>query len=563
MEAMKKLLLTLLVLGSSLEAINAQSWLWARQGYGNAEGYAVATNAQGDYFLTGYFYDTLSFGTYKLNSFYNTRYYYESFLVKYDKSGNVKWAIQSYTQSKSGNVYSYSVAEDKYGNSFVTGFFNDTIKFGNTILTAPHYQEMFIVKVDSNGNVKWAEQSGGYTFSYGDGTWVAADENGNVYATGYFDDTTKWGPYTLISTNHTSAFIVKYDTSGSVVWAKQADIRGGSCWAYCVAIDKFGNPFVTGGFDDTVSFGSNTLISKNGVTTEFLTKYGSNGNVIWAKQAKTFSVCCGGGNSIAFENTGKPYVTGLFTDTTLFDSDTLFSATRDIFLTKYDTDGTVIWAKAADVLDNGNWIGYSLATDSLNHIYLAAGRDYKLTNAEIQFGNVILSSNNVTDASIVMEFDSSGTALCGSILPSGGDDNNSIACDPTGKYIYYGGDFYPDTLVFGNDTLSYPYGEYPFVAGWKSCTEVTALNELESNTVSIEIYPNPFESICFIKLSENIQNFTPEFSFHSMEGREIIPDITYSSNAYILNKAQLSPGVYILSIKFNNQVLNKKIVLIN
>ena len=196
---------------------------------------------------------------------------------------------------------------------------------------------------------------------------------------------------------------------------------------------------------------------------------------------------------------------------------------------------------------------------------MTGGKVANSPNSKIQLGNVTLSLSNTLDASILIEFDSSGKALCGSILPTGGDDNNSIVCDPTGKYIYYGGDADGDTLVFGNDTLSYPYyAEYPFVASWQSCTMLeTGLSETVADNASIKIYPNPFESICYIELSANIQNFTPEFSLYSIEGRRIKAEIEHSSNAYILNKAELSPGVYILSIKLSNQVLNKKIVLIN
>ncbi len=93
-------------------------------------------------------------------------------------------------------------------------------------------------------------------------------------------------------------FIVKYDANGNVPWAKRA---GGSKTEYGrgIAADPSGNVVVIGDFgSSTITFGTITLNNTYGTNTSnysdmFITKYDPNGNVPWAK--------CAGGKPI-----GKP-----------------------------------------------------------------------------------------------------------------------------------------------------------------------------------------------------------------------------------------------------------------
>lgn len=69
---------------------------------------------------------------------------------------------------------------------------------------------------------EWAKAMGGHE---GDsGYSIATDALGNVYTTGYFQDTVDFDPsvgvFTL-STINMAAFIVKLDAAGNFVWAKK------------------------------------------------------------------------------------------------------------------------------------------------------------------------------------------------------------------------------------------------------------------------------------------------------------------------------------------------------
>ena len=89
---------------------------------------------------------------------------------------------------------------------------------------------------------------------------VAVDALGNAYVTGNFDSPTiNFGSYTLTNTGIRNIYLVKYDASGNVLFAKSAM---GTEWdeGYSVAVDACGNAYMTGYFDSpTIIFDSFTL----------------------------------------------------------------------------------------------------------------------------------------------------------------------------------------------------------------------------------------------------------------------------------------------------------------
>src|SRR5439155_15611272 len=113
---------------------------------------------------------------------------------------------------------------------YVTGYFQSAVAmFGNLAVTnsAIGSQDIFLAKYDSDGNVLWVKTAGGSDDDVGNG--IAADSAGNTFVTGYFYSTnvnfngtilTNFGP-----AGSSDVFIAKYDTTGALLWAKQA---GGS-----------------------------------------------------------------------------------------------------------------------------------------------------------------------------------------------------------------------------------------------------------------------------------------------------------------------------------------------
>jgi Secretion system C-terminal sorting domain/Beta-propeller repeat len=260
------------------------------------------------------------------------------------------------------NASGRSNATDGSGNVYMTGGFSSaSITFGTITLTnaASGYMDMFIVKYDANGNVLWAKSAGGSNTD-GPGS-IATDGSGNVYVIGTFRSSSiTFGTITLtFAGGMGDMFIVKYDSSGTVLWATSA---GGSDYdnPHGIATDGGGNVYVTGGFlSPSITFGTTTLTNAtSGYEDMFIVKYTASGNVLWAKRAGGSSNDMG--YSIATDGSGNVFVTGSFLSSSITFGTITLSNTNgntgdgDMFIAKYDPDSNVPWAKCAGGISTGH-----------------------------------------------------------------------------------------------------------------------------------------------------------------------------------------------------------------
>ncbi len=227
--------------------------LWARNDGGSSldRGYAISVDDLGNSYVTGYFSATATIG----DSTFTSAGQDDIFIAKYDIDGAFIWARQI------GGEYfdqGYGITTDPIGNAIVTGKFSGSVVFGDsTILTSSRLFNTFIVKYDTDGNYLWVNKAGGRDdFAYG----IASDAFGNSYVTGYFQETGNFGNISLISAGSGDVFIAKYDPDGFILWVRQAggdDLDMG----YCITSDDQGNTSVSGFFVGTASFEDTTLIS--------------------------------------------------------------------------------------------------------------------------------------------------------------------------------------------------------------------------------------------------------------------------------------------------------------
>lgn len=371
--------------------------VWAKSTGGSDldEGRSIAVDGNGNSYVTGYFQSSsISFGsTILTNSSAGTA---DMFIVKYDASGTVVWAKRA---GGSSIDEGFGIAVDGSGNSYVTGWLgSSSITFGSTTLTNAGNSDMFIVKYNTSGTVLWAKRAGGS--DYDNGTSIAVDGSGNSYITGGFNSSSiTFGGTTLTNdtTNGSSdIFIVKYDASGVLVWAKSA---GGSSAdeGKSIAVDANGNSYVTGNFASSIiSFGS-TSLTFAGVYDIFIVKFDASGTAVWAKKAGGSGTDFGKG--IALDTSGNCYVTGSFGSSTItFGSFILTNAGSsgdDMFIVKYDTSGTTVWAKKAG--STGSDWGNGIALDRIGNTYVTG----QFNSPSITFGSTTLNDAGSADMFIV------------------------------------------------------------------------------------------------------------------------------------------------------------------
>jgi len=416
-------------------------FVWAK-GMGQATddmGYGIFVDSAGNVYTTGYFQGTVDFdpgpGTVELTS----AGFNDIFISKLDSSGSLVWAKRI---GGSLDDIGLGIFVDSTGNVYTTGYFQDTnVDFnpgaGTAPLTSLGSADIFVSKLDSNGNFAGAWAMGGTTFDYGYGIFV--DSAGNVYTTGYFQNTADFNPGSGV-TNLTSAgvqdiFICKLDSTGNFAWARRI---GGATADVGLGISLFstGNIYITGWFQGTADFDPGTVItnltSSNSSYDIFVSKLDSNGNFVWAKAMGGISEDIG--QAISVDTLGNVYTTGWFNNTADFDpgaGTALLTSTgsADIFVSKLDSNGNFVWAGAmggptADV-------GYDIAIDASGNVYTTGGFN-NTADFDPGAGTFNLTSAGNEDI-FISKLNSSGSFVWAKAMGGPSTDYGyDIAISPTG-----------------------------------------------------------------------------------------------------------------------------------
>ena len=441
-------------------SLSAQTLEWAKKigTTSNDRVYSITTDASGNVYTTGYFQNTVDFdpgtGLFNLTSSGG----YDIFVSKLDPSGNLVWAKN---MGGSANDVGESITLDFLGNIYITGYFQGTVNMdpgSNTYnLTSSGSYDIFITKLNAAGNFVWAKQMGGSGVDIGYA--ISTDTIGNVYSTGYFRSTADFNPgagtFNLISEGIRDIFISKLDSSGNFVWAKQ---MGGTGYDNGTAmnIDSFGNLLVTGVFQDTVDFDPGTgivnLIS-GGLFDIFICKFDTSGSLLWAKGM-------GGTNtdqsvSLITDSVGNVYTTGSFYNTVDFDPNIgIFNLTsagsKDVFILKLNSSGAFVWVKR--IGGTGEDIGFGISNDSLGNLY-TTGMFENTVDFNPGSGTNNLTSNGDGDC-FINKLDASGNFIWA--LYSGGTDDDvgyGISIDNSNN-IYTAGIF-ENTVDFDPSSTSF------------------------------------------------------------------------------------------------------------
>jgi gliding motility-associated-like protein len=349
------------------------------------------------------------------------------------------WARQ--TVKGAGDDYGWAVTTDAAGNVLSTGEFTETADFDpgaalfNLSPFAPSSRDIFISKLDANGNFVWAKSIGGSSLDSGYG--IVSDLAGNVYVTGYFLGTVDFDPgpsiFNLSNTN-TDLFVLKLNAAGEFVWAKNFDQDYGNSIAY----DPNGFVYVAS--------------SRSSTSKCSIIKLDLDGNTIWTRDLIGGT---SGGNAISVDASGNVISSGWFNGTVDFDPGAgvtnIISSGVDMFIWKLDGSGNLVWAKNIDAGTTSLYKGGS-SVDTSENIYLT-GTFSGTMDFDPGAGSFDLTSIGGLNA-FVCKLDLSGNFLWAKrIGGAGSGESNSISSDPLGNtYItgYFNNtvDFDPEAEVF-------------------------------------------------------------------------------------------------------------------
>ena len=161
-------------------------------------------------------------------------------MVKLAPDGSHLW---SKGFGSKGNDFAGGIAVDPAGNVTAVGSFEGAIAVGDETYGSVGQYDIVVIRLDTAGAVQWVKTWGSRGTDIGSG--VAADASGNVVVTGWFEDSVLFGEKTLSSKGNRDIFAVKLDLAGKVLWADgfgDHDHNQGRA----VAFDGDGNPVLAG-----------------------------------------------------------------------------------------------------------------------------------------------------------------------------------------------------------------------------------------------------------------------------------------------------------------------------
>jgi hypothetical protein len=341
--------------------------------------------------------------------------------------------------------FANSICTDLSGNVYVTGSFaNPSAAFDSIILNSAGNKDVFIVKYNNAGHLLWVKSAGGLLEDAGLG--ICTNSSGNVYLTGTFrSDSITFDTITLANhavTKH-DIFIVKYDSAGNALWANNF---GGSQFDYLggIAADINDNILLTGEFNSPSIAFDTIILSLVGVQDLFITKFDPSGNVLWAKSARGLV----NDTYVKTDKNGNVFLVGSFGAATMFDiTDTLIpNGFADIFFAKYDSSGNFAWVHSYGGTQAD--YGRGLNIDTAGNIFIIG----EFGSPSIIFDTLTINNAGGYDV-FIAKFTESGNALWAKDI--GGyttDYSGGVTTDLEGN-LYVTGTFADSILIFDTDTL--------------------------------------------------------------------------------------------------------------
>ncbi|MFC2110595.1 SBBP repeat-containing protein [Bacteroidota bacterium] len=561
---MKKKLLTVCLFSLIISKISSQNFEWVRQ-VENSNGISflrpLVTDSNGNIYSSGYFTGTVDLNTSSDVNSLTSNGSRDIFIQKLDSNGDFLWVKQI---GGSGLDDGLSITVDSADNLYILGRFQETVDFDPNIgvsnLTSNGGDDIFIQKLDSNGNFLWVRQIGNSDSEFGSS--ISTDTNLDIYIVGNFNGTVDFDPdngiTNLTSNGSSDIYILKLDSNGSFIWVKQ--IGGtGSDFGVKATTDVNGNVYLVNRFEGTVDFDPGIAVNNitaDGFTDFFVEKLDSNGNLIWVKTL-TYSSGEVDANSIKIESNGAIVIGGHFVGTIDFDPDigitNLSSNTNgdgDIFIQKLNQNGGFIWVKqiggSADDFIQG------MILDSNNDIYITGGFQ-NTVDFDPGTGISNLTPNGPSDIYIAKLNTSGDLVWVSQIGGASVDAANSITVDLNNELILVGA--FSDTVDFNlsNQTnILTSIGTFDsFIL--KLDNQTLGIEDFTKN--KIKIYPNPSSGKFFFTYNDkelkNVRIF-------NISGQEIYNLKNCCKVELDLN---LQSGIYLMQVETNNKLETLKFII--
>ena len=331
------------------------------------------------------------------------------------------------------------ITADNFGNIYTVGGYQNAIKFNTTSLL--NYGLLYddIFIVKHNASGDLLWAKKAGSQSGDYGTEIKY-RDGFIYLIGEIGESGKIDNIPMSEIPGEGFFFAKFTLDGSIVWVQQFGGDSSSVIPVDFYFSDSGDVAITGFYWNKFSTPNETFYS-NGGTDFFLMLVDSLGNIKWAH--------CSGGffddflRGVCTDQAGNVYAVGYFIYDIVLDSTLLQSDNQAILTVKFNNQGNLEWAEVID----GSWNNEGRAITILNEkIYIGGCAAYTafFDSIEVSFGN--------QQGAFIAEYNPDGSCDWVKVIQSGYHDN-IYSLDPSADndIIFCG--VFGDTLTIGSDTL--------------------------------------------------------------------------------------------------------------
>lgn len=373
------------------------------------------------------------------------------------------------------------IGVDSIGNSYITGFFTDSVMFDNITLNTvgdTTDEDIFVLKLDVDGIALWAHSMGNGISEHSDFPFgFSVNSSGYSVITGDCENYLLTDDGTNIpGIGNKDIFMALYDPQGNLQWGKVgggAGIDRGTG----VFIDDDGKIYCTGNTVGSFSiFGDYDYVDSTLSHHVYVAQYDLDGALQWQRiytSQTNFE-----SRDITADTDSTLYTGGNFSDVISLD-DSTFSAigSEDGWLIKLDkNDGSFKWAKTFGSNDPAsNESAYAIALDTFGNFYVTT-----------VFNNDILFDGNITSTGAehniaVACFNPDGNYSWTNVIKGGATGNFSVFCLGllAEDYVILTGCFAgSDTVGIDAGIVITPYGDSTysdaFIAAFDPATGTAA-----------------------------------------------------------------------------------------
>ncbi len=540
---------------------------WAKRmgGSDSDKAYGIANDNNGHVYVTGYFAGHANFASAaNLNSGGHT----DAFLVKFDTSGVLQWAIAA---GDTGFERGKDITININGQIVITGELQ-TGNFAGQMAYGRGNEDMYIAAFNPDGSLGWVTPGGSEEDDMGRG--VTHDANGNLYVIGDYASTGHFPPFTITSNGYADVFFVKYNSTGtSVDWVRSIggpeNDRGQG-----IGADMSGNIYACGMFVGASAFDAINLTGDS-LLDNFVAKIGL-GHFCSTQVSIASQNTCNGlcdGSAIATVNGQGPFTYSWNTSpvqntdsaTGLCAGNYIVTTTDALGCTSTNTitineppplvvstshsnvncfqscDGTAAVNATGQAPFTFEWSTTPMETDSVIHNICAGTYEVTITDAA---GCTTSESVTITEPDpLEMTTNIDGASCIGC-------SDGSIDLEVNGGTSAY-------TYLWSNgetteDLSNIHAGNYSVcVMDANNCTLCDTFTVVEPGIgiaenaeIEFSIYPNPVKD--FAKITTQLPG-TKTFSILNITG-EILFQTKFSGNEYVFKTEGISSGIYFIRL---------------